>query len=66
MRITTPRMLVALPAALAAATLMAPMSIAATPAPSAATAVHAAPDATAQGIIMSDGRICDPIRHMGC
>jgi hypothetical protein len=20
----------------------------------------------AQGIIMSDGRICDPIRHMGC
>jgi anti-sigma factor RsiW len=23
-------------------------------------------DPTAQGIIMSDGRICDPIRHMGC
>ena len=22
--------------------------------------------ATSQGIIMSDGRICDPIRHMGC
>ena len=21
---------------------------------------------TAQGFIMSDGRICDPIRHMGC
>jgi hypothetical protein len=21
---------------------------------------------TAQGIIMSDGRVCDPIRHMGC
>jgi hypothetical protein len=23
-------------------------------------------DPTAQGFIMSDGRICDPIRHMGC
>jgi hypothetical protein len=22
--------------------------------------------ANAQGFIMSDGRICDPIRHMGC
>jgi hypothetical protein len=21
---------------------------------------------TTQGFIMSDGRICDPIRHMGC
>jgi hypothetical protein len=21
---------------------------------------------TVQGFIMSDGRICDPIRHMGC
>jgi hypothetical protein len=26
----------------------------------------AGPDATAQGFIMGDGRICDPIRHMGC
>ncbi len=25
---------------------------------------HAAP--TTQGIIMRDGGICDPIRHMGC
>jgi hypothetical protein len=24
------------------------------------------PNAAAQGFIMSDGRICDPIRHMGC
>jgi hypothetical protein len=24
------------------------------------------PAATAQGIIMRDGGICDPIRHMGC
>ena len=29
---------------------------------------HAVPnaDTTAQGIIMRDGGICDPIRHMGC
>ena len=26
----------------------------------------AAPGAATQGFIMSDGRICDPIRHMGC
>ena len=25
-----------------------------------------ASDPTAQGFIISDGRICDPIRHMGC
>jgi hypothetical protein len=25
-----------------------------------------ASDASAQGFIMSEGRICDPIRHMGC
>jgi hypothetical protein len=25
-----------------------------------------ASDPTAQGFIMGDGRICDPIRHMGC
>jgi hypothetical protein len=24
------------------------------------------PAATTQGIIMKDGGICDPIRHMGC
>jgi hypothetical protein len=24
------------------------------------------PNATAQGIIMRDGGVCDPIRHMGC
>src|SRR5262245_59715788 len=26
----------------------------------------AVPGATTQGIIMSDGMVCDPIRHMGC
>lgn len=26
----------------------------------------AAPAPTTQGIIMRDGGICDPIRHMGC
>jgi len=25
-----------------------------------------ASDPTAQGIIMRDGGVCDPIRHMGC
>jgi hypothetical protein len=35
----------------------------ATPAPT--TPAHRA-DATTQGIIMRDGGICDPIRHMGC
>ena len=29
-------------------------------------ALPTAAGATSQGIIMSDGRICDPIRHMGC
>ena len=28
--------------------------------------VQPAPAPTAQGIIMRDGGICDPIRHMGC
>ena len=28
--------------------------------------VAPAPAAGAQGIIMRDGGICDPIRHMGC
>jgi hypothetical protein len=28
--------------------------------------VPTASSATTQGIIMKDGNICDPIRHMGC
>jgi len=29
-------------------------------------AAVATPPATTQGIIMRDGGVCDPIRHMGC
>jgi hypothetical protein len=37
------------------------------PQPTAGPIVTTAPaPATAQGIIMRDGGICDPIRHMGC
>ncbi len=35
------------------------------PAPGAPTPI-AQPGATTAGIIMRDGGICDPIRHMGC
>ena len=39
----------------------------ATPLPSAAgSGPVVQPGTTAPGFIMSDGRICDPIRHMGC
>ncbi len=30
------------------------------------TTVAGPASATTQGFIMSDGRVCDPIRHMGC
>ncbi len=39
---------------------------AAAPAPSSAASLSSAPVAASQGIIMRDGGICDPIRHMGC
>jgi hypothetical protein len=55
-------MLLALPTAVALAALTGAPAVAATPAP----ATAAAPGPTSQGIIMSDGRICDPIRHIGC
>jgi hypothetical protein len=38
----------------------------ASPVPSAGTVVTSAPAPVTQGIIMRDGGICDPIRHMGC
>jgi len=40
----------------------------ASPAPSAPSIQGSAPAAgsVAQGIIMRDGGVCDPIRHMGC
>jgi hypothetical protein len=54
--------LLVLPTALV--TLAGPASAAtALPAPAPMTA---APVAPTQGIIMRDGGICDPIRHMGC
>jgi hypothetical protein len=34
--------------------------------PLAAAAPTTAPALSQQGIIMRDGGICDPIRHMGC
>jgi len=38
----------------------------ASPLPSAGTVVTTVPTPVTQGIIMRDGGICDPIRHMGC
>jgi hypothetical protein len=63
------RMLLALPTAAVAAVLAVSPSFAATPTTAQAAPVYAAPSpttATSQGIIMRDGGICDPIRHMGC
>ena len=63
------RALLAIPAAAVAAALMGPPLAAATPIPTqpAGSAPNpAAPTGTAQGIIMRDGGVCDPIRHMGC
>jgi hypothetical protein len=63
------RMMLALPAALATAALIAlpSVSAAATPAggPSQVSPT-VAPAPTTTGIIMRDGGVCDPIRHMGC
>ena len=65
MRIATPRTLLALPVALVVAAVIATPSVAATPAASIAPSTsQAAPGPTAQGIIMSDGRICNP--RWGC
>jgi hypothetical protein len=58
-----PRALLAAATALAAAAaLFAPLA-SATPVPS-GSASAATPQT--QGIIMRDGGVCDPIRHMGC
>ena len=42
-----------------------PMAAHAAVAPQSAPTLSA-PITTAQGFIMKDGSICDPIRHMGC
>jgi hypothetical protein len=62
------RMVLALPTAVVAAALFGAPSLAATPATgtSVPAAAQAAPAPTPQGIIMRDGGVCDPIRHMGC
>ena len=61
------RTLLALPAAVVVTAMFGAPSFAATPGIGAsASAAQAAPAATTQGIIMRDGGICDPIRHMGC
>lgn len=55
------------PAVVAALLIAAPLASATPTAgtPQAAP-VPATPTATTQGIIMRDGGVCDPIRHMGC
>ena len=61
------------PTAVIVAAIAGSTSAAATPLPTNAiatadqtTIVRTAPGAAGQGIIMRDGGICDPIRHMGC
>jgi hypothetical protein len=55
--------------ALAILTALAALAVSASSASAQVNAVGAAAasqGATTQGIIMRDGGICDPIRHMGC
>jgi len=49
-----------------AALLAVPATASAVPAPTAAQTVSPTTAAPVQGIIMRDGGVCDPIRHMGC
>jgi hypothetical protein len=64
------RILLAVPAAAVAAALAATPSVAATPVTVQPGPVSTVPGPTVspptQGIIMRDGGVCDPIRHMGC
>jgi hypothetical protein len=59
-------MLLSLPTALAAAALISTPSLAATATPIAGASQAAPAPAPASQIIMRDGGVCDPIRHMGC
>lgn len=67
---TRRRALLALPTALIVAAAIAAPSVAATPTSAGALEIGSAPTTvaapTTQGIIMRDGGVCDPIRHMGC
>jgi hypothetical protein len=56
-----PRVLLAAPTAAVVLGLIGPPLAAATTVPQPGPA-----GATTQGIIMRDGGVCDPIRHMGC
>ena len=65
------RTLLAVPTAAVVAVLavtpsLAATTTAATVAPQPVTTVSPAPAPTTTGIIMRDGGVCDPIRHMGC
>jgi hypothetical protein len=57
-------------AVLAAVTLAGPAAAATAPVRNAPSPYlpgqGSASDPTAQGLIMKDGNICDPIRHIGC
>ena len=63
------RFVLAVPAAVLAAAFLGGSASAAVPATTGAPSPTVAPapiSAGAQGIIMRDGGVCDPIRHMGC
>jgi hypothetical protein len=60
------RLFLAVPTAVVAAALFGAPSFAAVPAPTTAAPAPAQAPAASPGIIMRDGGICDPIRHMGC
>jgi hypothetical protein len=60
------RLLLALPTAVVAAAFFGPSALAAAPAPTIPSPTVQPAPATSQGIIMRDGGVCDPIRHMGC
>ena len=63
--LTKPRL--ALPAIVVLTALAGSAPAIATPAPTLSPTVAPAPiGASTQGIIMRDGGVCDPIRHMGC
>ena len=62
------RVMLVVPAAAVVAGLIGSPMASATPVsnPQPSPTVGAAPAASTQGIIMRDGGVCDPIRHMGC
>jgi hypothetical protein len=63
---TRRRLFLAVPTAVVAAAMFGAPSFAAVPAPTTPSPTVQPAPATSQGIIMRDGGVCDPIRHMGC